>query len=65
MTEVELPVLPMEITPGGLVDEDNGMVLTIIPMQLRRPLDRDDFTYEDLGYWARTSYSVSRLRFGL
>ncbi len=65
VTEVELPVLPMEITPGGLVDEDNGMVLTIIPMQLRRPLDRDDFTYEDLGYWARTSYSVSRLRFGL
>jgi hypothetical protein len=32
-------------------------------MQLETPLGFDDFTYEDLGFWRRTSYSVSRVRF--
>jgi len=63
ISEVVLPILPPDVAPGGLVDEENGMVLTLIPMQLETPLGFDDFTYEDLGFWRRTSYSVSRVRF--
>jgi hypothetical protein len=61
VTSVELPHLPEDVLPGGLVD--NAMILTLVPFIGLRTLNYEDFTYEDLGYWARHSYSATSLAF--
>ena len=61
VTRVELPRLPEDVMPGGLVD--NTMILTIVPFIGLRGLNYEDFTYEDLGYWARHSYSAAGVTF--
>ena len=59
--EAELPVLPEDVTPGGLVQED--MRLYIIPFIAENGLNYGDFTYDDLSYYARRSYSISTTTF--
>lgn len=61
ITEVELPRLPEDVQPGGLVQDT--MILTIVPFIGERPLNYGDFTYEELGYWARHSYSATTVTF--
>ncbi len=61
VTRLELPELPAAVVPGGLVD--GTMLLQIVPFIAERGLRFDDFTYEDLGYWSRHSYSASGVSF--
>lgn len=61
VTRVELPRLPEDILPGGTVDD--VMILTIVPFIAERGLDFSDFTYDDLGYWSRHSYSATGISF--
>lgn len=56
-TEAVLPVLPADVMPGGLVDDQ--MRLTVVPFVSEAGLNYGDFTYDDLSYYARRSYSVS------
>jgi hypothetical protein len=61
VTRIELPELPAAVVPGGLVD--GTMLLQIVPFIAERGLNFEDFTYEDLGYWSRHSYSASGVSF--
>lgn len=61
VTEYTLPVLPEDVLPGGLVDE--AMRLTITPVITNGRFDYHDFTYRDLGYNRRKSYSVTTFSF--
>lgn len=61
VTRYTLPDLPDDITPGGL-DAGGEMYLSIVPMILDRFV-YDDFTYEDLGFWNRRSFSVTSFSF--
>ncbi|MSP74330.1 MAG: hypothetical protein EXR76_19540 [Myxococcales bacterium] len=63
-TSVRLPVLPDEVLPAGLTAEGR-MVLTIVPLGLDGGLNYEDFTYEDLGFRRRTTYSFTQVLFTL
>ncbi len=61
VTRYQLPALPAEVVPGGLIE--GVMYLTVSPIITTGPFDYADFTYDDIGYGRRRSYSVTTIPF--
>lgn len=61
VTHYQLPALPADILPGGLVDD--LMYLTVTPIIVEGPFDYADFSYSDIGFGNRRSYSVTTVPF--